>query len=418
MASGDGIPVHHPHDILELEPMNVDVAGSKKEHSASLLERRGRPLAKLQLTRSTSNASLWHRVREIGNDAEGRCDLVRRPRDQQLRVVKTVMNPRIAHGRPIEAAILRNTFPRGHENIIRLEAYQYFEDARHLPGVRYWLEYCDGGDLKQLINIYRDHDALIPELFIWKCFQQIAEAIEFLHRGFDNNRGNPERLGVVHRDIKPENIFMRLQEYPEYPDVVLGDFGAATYDFASYEPAGTYAYQPPEIPRKSPKGDVYSLGVVIHELIHDQLPLIGLPDWVAATERNISLWESCPEARQAITEVPKAYSEGLVLLMLIALDPDHNRRKTSGQLLRMLCNCIEEMFPPTADLYGNVVFQPLAEWAFQKAENVEEKEEDQITYGNGCGQYFDMMAKAGYGNLTDSPTSLAPRSASSLGSTY
>ena len=432
-VSTDGIEVRHPktnaesESVVEYEAVAKEspsfsgieetigsstTVGQSKSHSESdhkaltvlpINIRRKRPLPGLHLTpnprpldetsySTKSQAPLevslylpgkdkYEVISEVGNDGEGVCTLIRRPSDGELRVVKTVKWPVLVHGKPIEARILHDIFPQRHDNIIHLHAYELTEAP---AVVRYSLEYCSGGDLHDLCMQYEIHEAWIPELFIWKVFLEVADALDFLHRGFDQKGG--DRPGVVHRDIKPSNIFLRQSPYSTaYPDAVLADFGSASFKFATYEPAGAFRWQPPEIPRKAPKGDVWSLGAVIHNMIHLAPPILVLPDDIEPTDENTDRWYMNPEVRQIIPETPDKYSQDLFDTMNIALEMDHNKRATSSRLMAVLKATVERQHPPNADKIANP--EPLAPWAFDRAASEFQPRDD----NRGCRQYFDMM---------------------------
>lgn len=457
-VSTDGIEVHQPQadcnsdtavsDEYHLEPILVlprtqaairdDMPGGpltpiseiKTENgsSLSLSMRRGKELPALNLTlhqeSRLSNEDLnsggsqetlinsppslstdgYDTIKVIGHDSEGPCTLVRSRSDNQLRVVKSVRHPILAYGKPIEARILQDAFPERHDNIIRLHAYDSIEK---LDLVQYCFEYCAGGDLHNLVRAYDLHNARLPELFIWKVFLKLSSALEFLHRGFDPK--TTDRPGIVHRDIKPPNIFLRCsQQNTVYPDAVIADFGSASLDFATYEPAGTYLWQPPEIPRKSPKGDVWGLGATVHFMVHFEAPMLDLPkDWTP-TDANYDVWEMKPEVRQPIRETPGMYSQELIDMMFVALEFDHNKRASSGRLLTVLEDVIEKQYPHNADKITNA--QPLELWAF---DHLVSRTSSSGAVGNdrmgeGRKQYYQMMRRLRKSNPTSSATSIGP----------
>jgi serine/threonine protein kinase len=329
-------------------------------------------------------------VKEIGAGGEGQCSLLMRKRDSQLRVVKTVKRPHKYGGKPVEAVVLQGIFPNHHDNIIRLHNYEAFGQG---SGVQYYFEYANGGDLYDLASRYSAHNTFIPELFIWKVFTQLASALEFLHRGFDRHYGDPKRQGVVHRDIKPENIFLRLSANERsYPDVLLADFGCATFEFATYDRKGTYAWQGPEIPRQTPKGDVYSVGAIIHYLIHLESPLADMPANMPPTRHNQAMWEVAPEARQPRTSIPELYSKELCEFMLVATNLDHNTRIGSTRLSKELNKFTEELLPKFSGSDDESHSFPLADWAFGSWDEAPRMAgESNTSYDLGNQQYFQMM---------------------------
>lgn len=327
-------------------------------------------------------------IRDIGNDSEGICTLVERRTDAELCVVKSVRYPVLVHGKPLEARILHDLLGQRHANIIHLHSFEFMEE---LELVQYHFEYCSGGDLHDLIVRYDEHNANFPEPFIWKVFSQLISALEYLHKGFEHGKND----GVVHRDVKPENIFVRSSHNgTEYPDVVLADFGLASLKFATHEPAGTFFWQPPEIPRKAPKGDVWAVGAVIHYMVHFTAPMLPLPRDIKPTDGNLERWWLRPDSRQPIRAIPEMYSRELITSMLVALEMNHNKRMNSNTLLTAIEDVMDQILPPSPDRFKKA--EPLAMWAFDPVTPhllpiVGDETSRGWSRNDGYRQYFEMM---------------------------
>ncbi len=405
----------------------------------TLLQRRGRHLAGLELTNdSTCNISVttlvapivtsttlgpatdtgYTHVKHIGFGGEGDCSLMKRESDKQLFAVKIVQKPQLVQHRPIEAMV-EILFEHRHKNIIRL---YHWTSGSGTSLMKYYFEYCEGGDLFKLVRQYDLHNKDIPELFIWHTFLGVAGALDFLHRGFDPRID--DCVGVVHRDIKPENIFLRLPtNTADYPDAVLADFGMASFEFATYDSAGTDVWQPPELPRKAPKGDVWSLGAVIHYMIHREIIVAGLPENVEKTVQNEHRWHTTPGARQPLTEVPESYSPELVEMMLMACEKDHNKRISSSRLLTMLTDLKNEYLSPGQGLSKWGQLWPLEEWALESpleqgdtavVSELRGKDNQSATYGNGTDQYFEAMREWCFERIWKEPCPGSPLRSVSL----
>jgi predicted Ser/Thr protein kinase len=141
-----------------------------------------------------------------------------------------------------------------HSNVVTL--FDFFE----YDGVPYIaMEYVAGGSLRELVGRLE-----LP---------QVCGVVEGVLAGL----GHAERQGIAHRDLKPENLLLTRRG-----TVKIADFGIArAYDAltqrltATGMAIGTPAYMAPEQATNEPLGpstDLYSLGVIVYELLAGRAP--------------------------------------------------------------------------------------------------------------------------------------------------
>ena len=124
------------------------------------------------------------------------------------------------------------------------------------------MEYLPGRSLKQLV---RDHGALDPALAV-SIVVQILKAARFAHR-----------RGIVHRDIKPHNVIVDEEGRAKVTDFGIARAGASDMTETG-SIMGTAQYLSPEQAQGHPvdaRADLYSVGVVLYELLTGRVPFDG-----------------------------------------------------------------------------------------------------------------------------------------------
>jgi len=127
-------------------------------------------------------------------------------------------------------------------------------------GLSYIVMQCvDAGTLKDMMG------QLINLTTVADIIEQLAEALDYAHE-----------QGVIHRDVKPSNVLMDRGHW-----VLLSDFGLAKMVEGSVQltgsgvGVGTPAYMAPEQGqglKVDQRADIYSLGVVLYEMVTGQVP--------------------------------------------------------------------------------------------------------------------------------------------------
>jgi serine/threonine protein kinase len=123
-----------------------------------------------------------------------------------------------------------------HPNIV-----QYYEKIIEKEQKKLYIvmEYCENGDMAQLIKKCKAEKDFVAEDVIWKIFMQILLALQECHTS------RPDKHVVLHRDLKPGNVFFDMSN-----NVKLGDFGLCRILSAESQYAhtgvGTPYYMSPE----------------------------------------------------------------------------------------------------------------------------------------------------------------------------
>ena len=123
------------------------------------------------------------------------------------------------------------------------------------------MEYVPGGTLEKYCKV----ESLLPIDKVIEIIFKCSKALAFAHRH-----------GIIHRDIKPANIM-----FSDGLDIKISDFGAALTeqtDTTQVIGVGSPAYMSPQQVKEQPlthQTDIFSLGVVMYQLLTGRLPFTG-----------------------------------------------------------------------------------------------------------------------------------------------
>jgi serine/threonine protein kinase/Flp pilus assembly protein TadD len=257
-------------------------------------------------------------------------------RNVALKFLPAVLTKDKAHLRRFEVEA-RAVAALSHPNVCIIHEVIQTDDGRHCIV----MEYIEGMTLRQ--RMAKDHLGVDEALDI---AIQIATALCSAHRA-----------KIVHRDIKPENVMLREDGF-----VKVLDFGLAKLTETKPDPAnsdaetraidpktmpgvlmGTVAYMSPEQARGllvDARTDIWSLGVVLYEMIAGRLPFDG----PTPTDIIIGIAERDP--------APLPRSSSLQPIVTKTLAKDRNDRyQTAEQALGDLKNAKRELELGTAHAY-------------------------------------------------------------------
>jgi serine/threonine protein kinase len=153
------------------------------------------------------------------------------------------------------------------------------------------MEYVDGETISQRLA----REGRLPLAEVVRVTRQIVEALRAAHR-----------RGIVHRDIKPSNILVDAEG-----QIRVADFGLArpAENAVSLTSAGSFAGSPhyvsPEQARGEDvdfRGDLYSLGIVIYEMLTGHKPFEGASVAVVVSRQ---LNDPVPSVRALRSETPE-----------------------------------------------------------------------------------------------------------------
>jgi len=186
-------------------------------------------------------------------------------------------------------------------------------DVGALPGGAPFIvmEYLEGCDLEELLHLH----GRLP----------VEEAVGYILQALDG-LSQAHGIGIVHRDLKPANLFLAIQ--PSGTSVIkVVDFGISKSIVsrrsgktgvltAEHSTVGSPAYMAPEQIRASkdvdPRADLWSLGVVLYELLCGESPFMH--ESVGAIFAAV-LENEAPEVQTRVQGIPPGLSAAIARCM-------------------------------------------------------------------------------------------------------
>ncbi|MBR1796646.1 MAG: Stk1 family PASTA domain-containing Ser/Thr kinase [Clostridiales bacterium] len=213
-----------------------------------------------------------------------------------------------------------------HANIVKVFGVGHEGSFRYIVQ-----EYVDGITVKDLINQngHLDWNVAVPIVI------QVGMALEYAHRN-----------GIIHKDIKPQNILISRDRIAK-----ITDFGIAraasgnTITMSSGGAVGSVHYFSPEQARGNnvgPASDIYSVGVMLFEMVTGRVPFDGDSDIAIAVKH---LQDPPPLASNYVPDIP----HGLDSIIVKCMQKTPDKRYSS---MRQMVTELDALMVDPNGVYG------------------------------------------------------------------
>jgi tetratricopeptide (TPR) repeat protein/tRNA A-37 threonylcarbamoyl transferase component Bud32 len=278
---------------------------------------------KEELTTGSTFAGRYQIIEELGKGGMGK---VYKAHDTDLKekVAIKLIKPEVAADKnTIERFRNELKFARKirHKNVCQMYDLNREEGTHYIT-----MEYVHGEDLKRLIR---------------KMGQMSAGQVISIAMQVCEGMAEAHRLGVVHRDLKPQNIMV-----DEEGNARIMDFGIARSVkgkgiTGAGVMIGTPEYMSPEQvegKESDQRSDIYSLGVILYEMVTGRVPFEGDTPLIVAVKHKT---EMPPEPRTINSQIP----EDLNSIILRCMNKDKEKRYQSAGEVRSELENIEKGIP-------------------------------------------------------------------------
>lgn len=190
-----------------------------------------------------------------------------------------------------------------HPNIVKVYDVSFGDVIQYIV-----MEYIDGITLKEYIEL-QDNNISWKEAVLFTT--QILQALEHAHS-----------KGIVHRDIKPQNIMLLQDGTIKVTDFGIARFSSVETRTMTDKAIGSVHYIAPEQAKgelTDGKTDIYSVGVMLYEMLAGKLP------FEADNAVSVAIMQ-LQEVPKPIKEVNPEVPEGLAEITLKAMQKDPSLR--------------------------------------------------------------------------------------------
>ncbi len=204
-----------------------------------------------------------------------------------------------------------------HPNVVSVYDVGQDDDTHYIV-----MEYIEGSTLKDMINA---RGALPVDEAVWIALQ-VCDALDHAHQN-----------KIIHRDIKPHNILIGKNHRVKVTDFGIARAVTSATITHTGSVLGSVHYFSPEQARggiTAEKSDIYSLGIVLYEMVTGQVPFSGESPISVALKH---LQDPLPEPRQINPRIPQSVEN--VILKALVKDPAL-RYHSAADMLADLDTCL------------------------------------------------------------------------------